>query len=247
MKDADGWSPSKFTWHKGRLIASRNPAEVSPASRLAADLIASKYQLYLPRYARGRLLDLGCGKVPLFETYRSLVAETVCVDWANSAHGNKHIDIECDLSQSLPLSAASFDTILLSDVLEHVPDPQQLWNEMARVLKPGGHALVNVPFLYWLHETPYDFYRYTRFALERFAEVSGFRVLLLESAGGAPEVLLDITAKLLLPLPLVGRRLASSVHLLGRALGGTGWGRRWSESTATQFPLAYFLVAQRNG
>lgn len=247
MKDADDWSPSKFTWHRGRLVASRDPAEVSPASRLAADLIAGKYQSYLPLYASGRLLDLGCGKVPLFGVYRSLVTEAVCVDWANSAHGNKHVDIECDLTQPLPFAPASFDTVVLSDVLEHVPEPQKLWNEMARVLKPGGHAFVNVPFLYWLHETPHDFYRYTRFALHRLAESSGFRVLLLEPAGGAPEVLLDITAKILLPLPFVGRGLASMAHLLGRGLGNTGWGRRWSQGTATQFPLAYFLVAQRSG
>lgn len=245
MKDADGWSESKFTWHKGRLVASHDPAEVSPASRLVADLIAGKYQEHLPRFAQGRLLDLGCGKVPLFGAYRALVTEAVCVDWGNSVHGNRHVDVECDLTQPLPFAPASFDTVLLSDVLEHVPEPQKLWDEMARVLKPGGHAFVNVPFLYWLHETPHDFYRYTQFALQRLAQAAGFRVLVLEAAGGAPEVLLDIAGKLLLPVPVAGSKLAALAHVAGRALGRTGWGRRWSQRSAAQFPLGYFMVAQR--
>jgi SAM-dependent methyltransferase len=108
------------------------------------------------------LLDLGCGKVPFYARYREYVSETVCVDWSNSLHGNGHVDAECDLTQELPFADASFDTILLSDVLEHIPAPERLWREMARLLKPGGELLSSVPFFYWLHEEPYDYYRYTK-------------------------------------------------------------------------------------
>jgi SAM-dependent methyltransferase len=68
----------------------------------------------------------------------------VCVDWSNSLHGNDFLDAECDLTKDLPFADASFDSILLSDVLEHIPTPERLWREMARLLKPEGKLLLFV-------------------------------------------------------------------------------------------------------
>ena len=45
----------------------------------------------------GYLLDLGCGKVPLYLIYKSHITDSICVDWGNSLHGNDYIDSECDL------------------------------------------------------------------------------------------------------------------------------------------------------
>jgi hypothetical protein len=76
MKNKEDWKPSKFVYENGRLIGSRDPSEVSISSRLITDVIANFYDQYLKQYARGRLLDLGCGKVPLYATYRELVTDT---------------------------------------------------------------------------------------------------------------------------------------------------------------------------
>jgi SAM-dependent methyltransferase len=149
----------------------------------------------LRSHCRGRLLDLGCGKVPFYGLYREYVSETVCVDWGHSLHGDNHLDREGDLTEDLPFVDASFDSILLSDVLEHIPTPEQLWFEMARLLRPGGKLLLSVPFFYWLHEESYDFYRYTKYALRRFAETTGFEVVLIKELGGAPEIVVDIFSK----------------------------------------------------
>ena len=162
MKNIETWVPSKFVFKRHRLRASGNPKQINPGSRLIGDLVASCYHEYVKSHCRGRLLDLGCGKVPFYALYREYVSETVCVDWSNSLHESDHLDAECDLTQDLPFADASFDSILLSDVLEHIPTPERLWREMARLLKPGGKVLLNVPFFYWLHEEPYDYYRYTK-------------------------------------------------------------------------------------
>ena len=146
-------------------------------------------------HCRGRLLDLGCGKVPFYALYREYVSEIICVDWSNSLHGNGHVDAECDLTKDLPFANASFDSIILSDVLEHIPTPERLWGEMARLLRPGGNLLLSVPFFYWLHEEPHDYYRYTKYALRRFAEATGFDILLIKELGGAPEIMVDILSK----------------------------------------------------
>jgi SAM-dependent methyltransferase len=245
MKQAETWKPSKYSFAGGRLTASRDPNEVLVSSRLLVDLIGEWYQSALPQHARGRLLDLGCGKVPFFAAYRDYVSEVVCVDWAGSFHKSPHLDVECDLTQDLPFGDREFDTILLSDVLEHVPRPEHLWTEMARLLAVNGKILVNSPFLYWLHETPHDYYRYTEFALRRFVSEVELTLIELTALGGAPEVLADILAKNAMGLPGVGRAVAAGSQRLAWWFTHTAPGRRVSRSTSKGFPFAYALVAQR--
>ena len=80
MKNKEFWKPSKFIYKNKKLIASRDPKEVSISSRLMIDIIAQFYDNYLKLYARGNLLDLGCGKVPLYEAYKDYIIDNTCVD-----------------------------------------------------------------------------------------------------------------------------------------------------------------------
>jgi SAM-dependent methyltransferase len=245
MKNREHWQPTKYVYRRGKLTASRSVGEVNAGSRLIADIVASYYDAHLRMHARGRLLDLGCGKVPLFIVYEKLVTESVCIDWGSSLHKNQHLDIEHDLTQPLPFPENSFDTILLSDVLEHLPEPARLWDEVARVLAPGGKIIMNVPFYYWLHEAPHDYFRYTKYALQRFSENVGMRVLYLESIGGAPEIIADIVSKNALRLPRFGRRIAILTQWMASVFLRTGFGRKVSTLTRADFPLGYFMVAQK--
>ena len=108
MRNVEAWSPSKFVIERGRVRASSNSSEVNPASRLVSNLVAGCYQTHLKDHCCGRLLDLGCGKVPFYELYRQYVSETICVDWSNSLHGTNYLDAECDLTKDLPFADASF-------------------------------------------------------------------------------------------------------------------------------------------
>ena len=245
MRNKDSWKPSKYVYRNGRLIASRDPKEVGPGSRLMVDLIAALYHRNLRLHAKGKLLDLGCGKVPLYAVYREFVTDNVCVDWDSTWHKNEHLDYEFDLRQPLPFADNQFDTIILSDVLEHIPVPDQLWKEMARLLSPNGKIVLNVPFYYWLHEEPHDYYRYTEFALRRFVEVCGLRLLLVEPIGGAPEVMADIFAKNILRLPTCGRPLALAAQWITSVFVSTNLGRNISRVTGQSFPFGYFLIAQK--
>src|SRR5205814_177285 len=77
----------------------------------------------------------------------------------------------------VPYTDASFDAVICTQVLEHSVDPDALLREMWRVLRPGGRLLITVPFMWGLHETPFDFRRYSSFGLPRAVEAAGFRVL----------------------------------------------------------------------
>jgi SAM-dependent methyltransferase len=213
------------------------------ASRLIADRTAGFYDAHLKLHAKGRLLDLGCGKVPLYDAYRDYVTDCVCVDWGNSLHKNDYLDFEADLTQTLPFKDGEFDTIVLSDVLEHIPDPDRFCQEMARVLSAHGKLLMNVPYFYWLHEKPYDFYRYTEFALRRFMERSGMEVVELLATGGSPEVLADFLAKNVRRVPVIGAPTAIFSQWAVAAFTGTPIGRKVSVASGQTYPLGYFMVA----
>jgi len=246
VKSPEQWRPSKFVRRRGKLIASRDCREVSAGSRLMVDRVARFYDVQLPQHARGRLLDLGCGRVPLYAAYRDHVSRVVCVDWSLSPHQTNHLDRECDLNEPLPFAAGDFDTIILSDVLEHLAEPDRLWGEIARLLRTDGTLLMNVPFFYWLHERPHDYYRYTEFALRRFVQRHGLRLVHLEPLGGSPEVFVDLAAKHLQTVPLLGAPVARSAQAFVGWLTDTSPGRRLSRRTAATMPLGYALVAAKD-
>lgn len=79
MNNRDGWRPSKYVYEKGKLIASRDPNQVSIGSRLIVDLVAAIYDSDLRRHAKGKLPDLGCGEVSLYIAYKDFITENVCV------------------------------------------------------------------------------------------------------------------------------------------------------------------------
>jgi len=245
MQNREEWQPSKFVYHKGKLLASRDGEEVTLSSRLIVDIVAGFYDRNLKHHARGRLLDLGCGKVPLYATYRELVTDAICVDWGNTLHKNPHLDRELDLTDNMPFDDNEFDTIILSDVLEHIPVPEHLWKEMARILSKNGKIIMNVPFFYWLHEQPHDYYRYTEFALRRFVEISGMRLIQLTSIGGAPEILADVFAKSILRLPKLGPAAALFTQWCAWNFIRRSFGKRMSDATSRLFPLGYFLIAEK--
>lgn len=128
---------------------------------------------------RGRLLDLGCGNQPFLPWYGPLADEVVAAD-AAPIPGVTVVD----LAGPLPFPDASFDTVLCTQVLEHVDNVEVAMAEIARVLRPGGHALVTVPFLYPTHEAPYDFQRFTHHGLAGLARRHGLLVLDVGAQGG---------------------------------------------------------------
>ena len=244
MKNQDAWQATKFILTTRGLRASRDARQVGRGSRYGADLVASHYEHIIRGHARGRLLDLGCGFVPLYATYHELVEDIVCIDWQNTLHPSPYLDFTTDLNEPIPIEESSFDTILLTDVLEHIAEPAALIQEIARLLRPGGKLLAGVPFLYCLHEEPFDFYRYTEHALRRYCQHNQLEVLLLEPYGGLLEVLADLTSKGVEAMPSPLRPLLRSLHAASSSVfGSKGVGRGFSQKTARRFPLGYTLVA----
>ncbi len=245
MKSKEQWKASKYILKKGNLKASRNKKDVNISSRLFVDLVAQFYQENIPLFVSGKLLDLGCGNVPLFEAYKSYITENTCIDWENTIHKNPFLDIETDINQPLPIDDKTFDTVILSDVLEHIRKPEELIAEVYRIMKPNGKFILNIPFFYWLHEQPFDYFRYTKFALQSMLEDAGFKIIKIEAMGGTPEVLTDIFCKNALAIPIIGKPIVLFIQFITRLFLKTGVGKKVSKKTAEKFPLGYFVVVEK--
>lgn len=241
MQAIDSWKPTKAVLYTGHWRASLNPVEVSPGSRAIGDWLIAAYEKAIRIHARGALADIGCGKFPYFGIYRGLTTSVVGVDWPNSLHGNSHVDAFCDLNESIKLPDESVDTVLCTDVLEHIYRPERLWSEIARILKPGGRAIIGTPFYYWIHEAPHDYYRYTRFALERHAQDARLAVIGIEPVGGLPHILTDLLCKAAQQRGLT-RPLARLIYGVMRLAVRSKAVQRFSDASAQQFPLAYVTV-----
>lgn len=239
MRNPEAWAPSKFEKDPGGWRASRTKVPIT--SRLIGDITAAAYAAAIEDHASGRLADLGCGKVPLYGMYREKVAEVACIDWSESLHASPHIDTFADLNMPLALEPDSFDTVIASDVIEHLHAPQVLFASAHRLLRPGGKLIIGVPFLYWIHEEPHDFHRYTRFALEKMTADAGLVPISVAPFAGAPEVIADLLTKILAPRP----GLARVAYTLTRVFLSLGVVKRISHRTRETMPMGYLLVAQK--
>lgn len=112
-----------------------------------------------------RVVDLGAGG-------RRITPRTVCVDfhpWAGT-------DLVADV-QRLPLRDESVDVVFATGLLEHVDDDRAVISEMARILRKGGLAHVELPFLQQYHDDPIDCRRFTVSGLAREMERAGLRTV----------------------------------------------------------------------
>lgn len=124
-------------------------------------------------YFRGRTLNAGCGNRDISETLRGFGSTEVV-----------NYDIASEISEAvigplekMPFAAAEFDSILCNAVLEHVEAPEPVIREMVRVLRPGGHLVVAIPFLQPFHSCPGDFRRFTMEGMRKLGTVSGLEVI----------------------------------------------------------------------
>lgn len=135
----------------------------------------------------GKLLDAGCGKMPYKEYIlnNSPLKEYIGLDIESALEYDTGIrpDYTWD-GKKMPFDNDSFDCVFSTEVIEHVPDLESYLLECFRVLKPGGFIFFTTPFLWNLHEVPYDECRYTPFSLKRYFEKTGFENIDIKATGG---------------------------------------------------------------
>ena len=93
------------------------------------------------------------------------------------------LDYVCD-AIAIPVEDCSFDAVLCTEVLEHVPEPIQVFREIGRILKTGGRVFISAPLGSGLHQEAYHFYGgFTPHFYRRFLAEFGFEVVSIEPNG----------------------------------------------------------------
>jgi len=120
------------------------------------------------------ILDIGCSeRWP--ERHLPPGNQYIGLDYPNTAieRYDSKVDIYAN-AEDLPFGKQTFDIIIMFDVLEHISNAEKAFTEIYRVLKPGGKALIQVPFMYPIHDAPYDYIRPTKHGLEMLAKRNNF-------------------------------------------------------------------------
>ncbi len=134
-------APLGFGWRKDALRRRFYPASFRGMYDSLQDAIDA--------YVRPAdvVLDAGCGSGRVFQhRLAGRVRRVIGVDVTNEPRGNKNIDgaAKADL-RALPFRNETFDLIVMSHVAEHLTDPEPVFGELARVLRPGGRLLLLTP------------------------------------------------------------------------------------------------------
>lgn len=135
--------------------------------------------LHILPYVRGRVLDLGAGTAK----YKPILIKNTTDYIACDSKKNKNINTICDVT-NLVFAQESFDTVISTQVLEHIFNPFVVVGEIKKVLKTGGYAIVTAPFMLPYHPDPGDNFRFSKEGLEEIFRSSGFEIVRSGSYGG---------------------------------------------------------------
>jgi SAM-dependent methyltransferase len=159
------------------------------------------------------VLDVGAGDCqyrPLFAGRCKYISQDV--GGKDPAFTYDQIDIRSEV-YSIPLPDQSVDVILCTQVLEHLRYPTKALQEISRLLKPGGRLCITVPFAADEHMLPYDYFRYTRYALDFMLQEQGFLPPEIDPQGGR-FILLGKMIKDLFPLLTTRLTLQRTIYIV---------------------------------
>jgi SAM-dependent methyltransferase len=146
------------------------------ANRIAYRQLGAALEYAASAYARGRLVDVGCGRKPWEPLFAPHVEAHIGVDHVPKLVGGvDRVDVIAT-AYDVPLPDGHADTVLLAEVLEHLEDPPRGLAECARLLGAGGHLIVTTPFFWPIHDER-DFYRYAPGGLRFLLEEAGLEVV----------------------------------------------------------------------
>jgi len=150
-------------------ILKRQPIVQKLESRLTRQVARERIIQFLEKHQTETLtLEVGAGTSPYKDFFPNRISGDVVADYKITEDIHifySSLNLRFD-AHHLPFANDSFLSVLCTEVLEHCTNPQQVVDELHRVLKPGGTLLLTTRFMFPLHEVPYDYFRFTKYGLQ---------------------------------------------------------------------------------
>jgi len=155
-------------WNRKYILPYCPTLKIKSVTRIGFEV---ELKRQFKRLKPGVVLDVGSKDAPYKKFIPATKYMTLDIDSANKP------DICCDL-HDIKWKNNYFDTIIATEVLEHLYDPQTAINEIHRILKPGGVVILSTRFIYAYHPDPHDYYRFTwdslKYLMRNFSKVEIF-------------------------------------------------------------------------
>ena len=191
----------------------------------------------------GSVIDLGGGKD---SGYRKIFRGEYTMTSAN-LDGHETTDIHCDLEEPLPIADNVYDGVVMINTLEHIYHCHELVAESFRISKPGADVVIVVPFLFPVHPSPRDYWRFTHDTLLNMLTETGYTNVEVTPIATGVFVNRFILLERLMPQPIriamfyVGAPLVRLADMcferLSKMLG--------KQYVAGMYPGAYIAVAKK--
>ena len=191
----------------------------------------------------GRVLDVGGKKVGRRGSFVPPLENVESWEYLNSDEATK--PDYCCSAEKIPLENESVNTIIMTEMLEYLPEPKKVFSEIYRILSGKGHALVSVPFLNPVHGDHWaDRARYTPVMLKEIILPLGLKIKLIEPMGALGAVLFD-TVRVSVGLEQRSNKTRSFRNLLKlfRVLGI--WLDNKTSEQKTFITTGYFIILNK--
>jgi SAM-dependent methyltransferase len=238
----------------GRMAASAKSSEYQDFHRASVDRFVISVASRVPE---GELiLDAGAGESMYRKHFGHAVYIALDYGIGDAIWDYSSLDVICDLHE-LPVRTASIPFILCTQTLEHVRKPEIVVGELSRVLRPGGMLFASMPFLGDAHhQEPYDFYRYTIYAVRDLLVSKGFTSLEITPMGGYYTLLVSFLQKGVYRwrgrhgragtiANVVTRTLAHSAFIPLRWMNRLAWILDRNDDQRYRFALGFAVIAQK--
>lgn len=186
----------------------------------------------------GEILDIGGSKK---SGYHELIKGKHTIITGN-IDTSYDIDIQFDAQKQWPFPESSFDGVLLVNVLEHLYGYRTAVTEAYRVLRPNGIVVGVVPFMFNVHGSPHDYFRFTKSALEQiFIEAHFSSVKVTELGTGGWSIIYHVFIGYI-RWNWMARVCISVCTILDRC---TSWIRPRNKMSKQYMPLGYYFEARK--
>lgn len=186
----------------------------------------------------GKIIDLGGIKNADYHTF---LGEKSSITVVNSDK-NTNPDVLHNLENALVSIADNcYDGALMINLLEHIYNYNIPISESNRILKRGGKLIAVIPFVYYIHSSPNDYFRYSKQSIEKILEDNDFSEIQIEEIGyGAFSAAYNLIHRFF-PLftNLIFERVAIGLDIFVKFISKKS-GKKYS---GEEYPIGYFVKA----